>query len=52
MTDTMPIIIPTQEKVDAMLKGTSHKPDEVVGKMTPARRALPLRGRIPFSKLR
>jgi hypothetical protein len=41
MTDTMPIIIPTQEKVDAMLKGTSHKPDEVVGKMTPARGAFP-----------
>jgi hypothetical protein len=41
MTDTMPIIIPTQEKVDAMLKGTSHKPDEVVGKMTPAQGAFP-----------
>jgi hypothetical protein len=33
MTDFLPVIIPTQEKVDAMLKGTSHKPDEVVGKM-------------------
>jgi hypothetical protein len=32
MTDFMPIIIPTEAKVDAMLKGTSHKPDEVVGK--------------------
>jgi hypothetical protein len=41
MTDTMPIIIPTQEKVDAMLKATSHKPDEVVGKMTPAQGAFP-----------
>ena len=41
MTDTMPIIIPTQERVDAMLKATSHKPDEVVGKMTPAQGAFP-----------
>jgi hypothetical protein len=41
MTDFMPIIMPTQEKVDAMLKGTSHKPDEVVGKMSPAQGAFP-----------
>src|SRR5579862_5151850 len=41
MTDFMPIILPTQEKVDAMLKGTSHAPDEVVGKMTPAQGAFP-----------
>ena len=41
MTDFMPITIPTQEKVDAMLKATSHKPDEVVGKMTPAQGAFP-----------
>ncbi len=41
MTDFMPIILPTREKVDAMLKGTSHKPDEIVGKMTPARGAFP-----------
>jgi hypothetical protein len=33
MTDFLPVIIPTQEKVNAMLKGTSHHPDEVVGKM-------------------
>ena len=32
-TDFLPIILPTEEKVDAMLQGTSHKPDEVVGKM-------------------
>lgn len=30
MTDYMPIVIPTEEKVDAMLKATSHKPDEVL----------------------
>ncbi len=41
MTDFMPIIIPTQEKVDAMLKGTSHSPDEVIGELTPARGSFP-----------
>lgn len=30
-TDYNPVILPTQERVAAMLKGTSHKPDEVVG---------------------
>jgi hypothetical protein len=33
MTDYLPIILPTEELVDQMLKGTSHSPDEVVGKM-------------------
>ncbi|MBP1713495.1 MAG: hypothetical protein H6Q42_1698 [Deltaproteobacteria bacterium] len=33
-TDGLPIILPTEERVAAMLKGTSHKPDEVVGKMS------------------
>jgi hypothetical protein len=32
MTDYMPIIIPTEAKVGAMLKGTSHHPDEAVGR--------------------
>jgi hypothetical protein len=41
MTDFMPIVLPTQEKVDAMLKGTSHHPDEVIGKMSPAQGAFP-----------
>lgn len=31
-TDGLPIIIPTEEKVARMLKGTRHKPDEVVTK--------------------
>jgi hypothetical protein len=35
-TDNLPIILPTEEKVAAMLKGTSHKPDEVVGRLRPA----------------
>jgi hypothetical protein len=29
-TDYNPVVLPAQERVDAMLKGTSHKPDEVV----------------------
>jgi hypothetical protein len=31
-TDFNPIILPTEERVAAMLKGTSHKPDELVKK--------------------
>jgi hypothetical protein len=33
MTDYLPIVLPTEERVAEMLKGTSHSPDEVVGKM-------------------
>jgi len=29
-TDYNPVVIPTEERVVAMLKGTSHKPDEVI----------------------
>ena len=32
-TDQLPIILPTEERVAAMLGHTSHKPDEVVGHM-------------------
>src|SRR5215472_1533629 len=32
MTDYLPIIIPTPARVAAMLKGTSHKPEEAVGR--------------------
>ena len=39
LTDFMPIILPTEEKVEAMLKGTSHKPDEVIGTLSAARGA-------------
>jgi hypothetical protein len=35
MTDYLPIVLPTEERVEAMLKGTSRKPDEVVGRMSP-----------------
>ena len=31
-TDYNPVILPTEERVQAMLKGTSHKPDELVKK--------------------
>ena len=31
MTDYLPIILPTEERVANMLKGTSHKPSEVIG---------------------
>ena len=38
-TDFMPVILPTEEKVAEMLKGTSHEPDEVLGKMNPGSEA-------------
>lgn len=34
-TDYVPIVLPTVERVAAMLAGTSRKPDEVVGRMRP-----------------
>jgi hypothetical protein len=40
MTDYMPIILPTEDKVADMLKGTSHDPDQIVGKMA-AHTAMP-----------
>jgi len=38
-TDFMPVILPTEEKVAEMLKATSHRPDEVLGKMNPGSEA-------------
>jgi hypothetical protein len=35
-TDGNPIILPTEEKVQEMLKATSHGPDEWVGQMRPS----------------
>ena len=29
-TDGLPIVLPTEERVEKMLKGTSHKPDEIL----------------------
>jgi hypothetical protein len=34
-TDFLPIVLPTEERVDAMLAGTSRSPDERVGRMRP-----------------
>ncbi|OGT70515.1 MAG: hypothetical protein A3I78_02880 [Gammaproteobacteria bacterium RIFCSPLOWO2_02_FULL_56_15] len=36
-TDFLPIVLPTEERVAAMLKGTSQAPEQVVGRMQPAR---------------
>ena len=41
MTDFMQIVLPTEDRVEAMLKGTSHSPDEIIGKMSPARGSYP-----------
>jgi hypothetical protein len=35
LTDCLPIILPTEERVAEMLGGTKHKPDEVIGRMQP-----------------
>ena len=35
MTDFMPVILPTEARVNEMLKATSHRPDEVLGQMAP-----------------
>ncbi len=35
-TDGLPIVLPTEARVAEMLKGTSHKPDELVGRMQPS----------------
>jgi hypothetical protein len=34
-TDALPIVLPTEERVEAMLKGTSHPPDKIVGRLRP-----------------
>ena len=34
-TDYLPIVLPTEQRVAAMLAATSHSPDEVVGHMRP-----------------
>jgi len=35
-TDGLPIVLPTEARVATMLRGTSHKPDELVGTMQPS----------------
>ena len=34
-TDFLPVVLPTEERVERMLAGTSHPPDEMVGKLRP-----------------
>jgi len=34
-TDFLPIVLPTEERVEAMLAGTSRAPDEIVGQLRP-----------------
>ena len=34
-TDKLPIVLPTEERVAAMLAGTSRNPDEIIGQMRP-----------------
>jgi hypothetical protein len=34
-TDHLPVVLPTAERVEAMLAGTSRRPDEVVGTLRP-----------------
>lgn len=34
-TDFLPVVMPTEERVEAMLRGTSHQRDEVVGRLRP-----------------
>jgi hypothetical protein len=36
-TDGLPIVLPTEERVAEMLKGTSHEPDEVIALQTDGR---------------
>jgi len=34
-TDFLPVVLPTKERVDAMLAQTSHNPDSILGRMNP-----------------
>ena len=34
-TDFLPVVLPTKERVDAMLAQTSHDPDAILGRMNP-----------------
>ena len=34
-TDYLPVVLPTRERVDAMLAQTSHSPDAILGRMNP-----------------
>jgi hypothetical protein len=34
-TDCLPVVLPTEERVEAMLRGTSHPRDKIVGRLRP-----------------
>ena len=34
-TDYLPVLLPTEKRVEKMLTGTSHAPDEIVGRLSP-----------------
>src|SRR5262249_42945494 len=36
-TDFLPVVLPTEERVEKMLKATRYSPDKVVGRLRPAR---------------
>jgi hypothetical protein len=38
-TDFLPVVLPTEDRVNEMLKATSREPDEVLGKMNPGSEA-------------
>jgi len=40
-TDMLPIVLPTEERVERMLRGTSHARDEVVGRLAPTAQRAP-----------
>src|SRR6185503_9419027 len=35
-SDGLPVVTPTEERVAAMLRGTKHEPDDLVGNVPPA----------------
>ena len=38
-TDFLPVVLPTEDKVNEMLRATSHEPENVLGKMNPGSEA-------------
>ena len=44
-TDGLPVVIPTEERVEKMLKGTSHRPDEIISYQRDMEMRMPGMGR-------
>jgi hypothetical protein len=49
-TDGMPVVIPTEERVARMLKGTSHKPDEIITYQRDVEMRGPMGAGVPIKK--